>query len=77
VWQVIAIGRANLALTGIGLALGGNARAGMEDTLHLGPGRPTDGNLPLVERTVRLAKELGQSVADVRHTHEALGLARQ
>ena len=32
-WQVIAIGRANLPLTTIGLAMGGNARTGLEDTL--------------------------------------------
>ena len=32
IWQVIAIGRANLELTAMGLALGGNARTGMEDT---------------------------------------------
>ncbi|WP_432989822.1 3-keto-5-aminohexanoate cleavage protein [Dactylosporangium sp. CA-233914] len=76
VWQVIAVGRANLSLTGIGLALGGNARAGMEDTLHLGPGAPTKGNLPLVERAVRLAEDLGHTVADVAQTREALGLPR-
>jgi len=33
--QVIAIGRQNLELTAVGLALGGNARAGLEDTLYL------------------------------------------
>ena len=32
IWQVIAIGRANLELTAMGLALGGNARTGLEDT---------------------------------------------
>ncbi len=48
VWQVIAIGRANLKLTAIGLALGGNARAGLEDTLYLRRGEQSPGNLPLV-----------------------------
>jgi 3-keto-5-aminohexanoate cleavage enzyme len=76
VWQVIAIGRHNLALTAIGLALGGNARAGMEDTLQIGPGQPTKGNLPLVERAVRLAKDLGLEVADVSTTRETLGLVK-
>ena len=45
VWQVIAIGRANLELTAIGLALGGNARAGLEDTLYLRKGEQSPGNL--------------------------------
>src|SRR5271155_5564446 len=54
VWQVIAIGRSNLELTTIGLALGGNARAGLEDTLHLRKGEQSPGNLPLVQRAVTL-----------------------
>ncbi len=63
IWQVIAIGRANLALTGISLAMGGNARAGMEDTLYLGKGRPVQGNDPLVARAVALAKDLDHDIA--------------
>ncbi|WP_199440953.1 3-keto-5-aminohexanoate cleavage protein [Umezawaea beigongshangensis] len=35
IWQVIAIGRSTLELTAIGLALGGNAGAGLQDALHL------------------------------------------
>jgi 3-keto-5-aminohexanoate cleavage enzyme len=65
VWQVIAIGRSNLRLTMIGLALGGNARAGLEDTLYLGKGELAPGNLPLVERAVASARALGQPVATV------------
>ncbi|GAA3799761.1 3-keto-5-aminohexanoate cleavage protein [Amycolatopsis tucumanensis] len=74
VWQVIAIGRANLRLTAMGLALGGNARAGLEDTLYLRKGELSPGNLPLVERTVRLARELDLSVAGVEETARLLGL---
>jgi uncharacterized protein (DUF849 family) len=75
IWQVIAIGRANLALTAIGLALGANVRVGMEDTLHVERGVPAAGNLPLVERAVRLAVDLGRSVADVAGARSVLGLA--
>ncbi|HEX3829457.1 MAG TPA: 3-keto-5-aminohexanoate cleavage protein [Sporichthyaceae bacterium] len=74
VWQVIAIGRANLALTGIGLAMGGNARAGMEDTLYLGKGRPVQGNDPLVARAVALAKDLDHDIATVDETVKRLCL---
>lgn len=56
VWQVIAIGR-------IGLALGGNARAGLDDALYLRKGDTSPGNLPLVERSVELARALA-SVAE-------------
>ncbi|WP_262699577.1 MULTISPECIES: 3-keto-5-aminohexanoate cleavage protein [Streptomyces] len=74
IWQIIAIGRANLDLTAMGLALGGNARAGMEDTLYLRKGEQTRGNDPLVARTVRLAEALDRSVATVAETEALLGL---
>ncbi|MGW4336031.1 3-keto-5-aminohexanoate cleavage protein [Rhodococcus koreensis] len=76
IWQVIAIGRTNLELTAIGLALGGNARAGLEDTLYLGKGQLAEGSTPLVERAVRLAAELGHDIATVEQTYAALGLSR-
>lgn len=61
IWQVIAIGRANLALTAMGLALGGSARAGMEDTLHVRKGELVAGNRPLVARAATLGLWIGQS----------------
>ena len=74
IWQVIAIGRANLELTAIGLALGGNARAGLEDTLHLRKGEQSPGNLPLVQRAVDLAAALGHPPASVEETAALLRL---
>ena len=74
VWQVIAIGRANLRLTAMGLALGGNARAGLEDTLYLRKGELSPGSLPLVERAVRIAHDLDLSVAGVEETEQILRL---
>lgn len=75
IWQVIAIGRANLQLTAIGLALGGNARAGLEDTLHLGKGNLAKGNVPLVERAVALARHLDTAVASVEEAEKTLQLS--
>jgi uncharacterized protein (DUF849 family) len=74
IWQVIAIGRANLELTAIGLALGGNARAGMEDTLYLRKGELTPGNVPLVGRAVQLARDLDRAVASVTEAEALLRL---
>jgi uncharacterized protein (DUF849 family) len=74
IWQVIAIGRANLELTAIGLALGGNARAGMEDTLYLRKGELAPGNRPLVERAVQLARDLDRTVASAAEAEVLLGL---
>lgn len=75
IWQVIAIGRNNLPLTAMGIALGGNARTGLEDTLHLRRGELAEGNAPLVARTVRLAEDLDRGVATVAEARTALGLA--
>jgi 3-keto-5-aminohexanoate cleavage enzyme len=75
IWQVIAIGRRNLELTAIGLALGGNARAGLEDTLYLRKGEQSPGNQPLVERAVKIALDLDRSIAGVEEAEQILGLA--
>ncbi|MEU9823287.1 3-keto-5-aminohexanoate cleavage protein [Pseudonocardia alni] len=74
VWQVIAIGRRNLELTAMALALGGNARAGLEDTLYLRKGELSPGSLPLVRRAVDLARALDRPVAGVAETEAILGL---
>lgn len=76
IWQVIAIGRENLPLTAMGLALGGNARAGLEDTLHLRKGELSDGNLPLVERAVGIAASLDRPVLSSEEAARVLGLGK-
>lgn len=74
IWQVIAIGRANLELTAMGLALGGNARVGLEDTLYLRKGELAPSNLALVSRTVRLAHALDLPLASVEEAEAVLQL---
>lgn len=73
IWQVIAIGKANLELTAIALALGGNARAGLEDCLFIRKGVLAQ-NLALVERTAALARALDLQIADVAETEKRLAL---
>jgi 3-keto-5-aminohexanoate cleavage enzyme len=74
VWQVIAIGRANLAMTAMGLALGGNARTGMEDTLMLRRGQPASSNGELVERLVGVATAIERPPASVEEAEQRLSL---
>lgn len=74
VWQVIGIGRANLELTAVGLALGGNARTGMEDTLMLRRGVPATSNAELVERLVGIAHSIERETATVEQAEVALSL---
>jgi uncharacterized protein (DUF849 family) len=74
VWQAIAIGRANLPMTAIGLAMGGNARTGMEDTLMLRRGVPTRSNAELVQRLADVARALEREPATVQEVAETLHL---
>ncbi len=74
VWQAIAIGRWNLPMTAIGLAMGGNARTGMEDTLMLRRGVPADSNAQLVERLARVARSLERDIAAVAEVEGQLAL---
>jgi 3-keto-5-aminohexanoate cleavage enzyme len=70
VWQVIGIGRHNLPMTSIGLAMGGNARTGMEDTLMIRRGQPATGNGELT------AKALDRPPARVEQAVEILQIGR-
>jgi 3-keto-5-aminohexanoate cleavage enzyme len=74
VWQVIGIGRHNLQMTAIGLAMGGNARTGMEDTLMIRRGQPTTGNGELTERLAHTATALDRPLASVDQAVERLQL---
>ena len=58
VWQAIAIGRANLEMTTIAVAMGGNARTGLEDTLYIRKGELADNASLYVQR--HSWKEKGQ-----------------
>jgi 3-keto-5-aminohexanoate cleavage enzyme len=74
IWQVIAIGRPNLSMTTIGLALGGNARTGMEDTLMLRRGVPVTSNAELIKRLAAVATAMERPPASVSETEQLLSL---
>jgi 3-keto-5-aminohexanoate cleavage enzyme len=74
IWQVIGIGRANLQMTAIGLALGGNARTGMEDTLMVRRGEPARSNAQLVERLVGISRAIDREPAGVSEAEALLSL---
>lgn len=75
VWQVIAVGRKNLELSAMGLALGGNVRAGMEDCLYLRKGELAPNNDALVCRAVGLIDALDLQPAGVDDVRTTLCLA--
>jgi 3-keto-5-aminohexanoate cleavage enzyme len=61
-WSVAGIGRAQLPLATAAILLGGHVRVGLEDNIYYTKGVPAT-NAMLVERVVRLARELGREIA--------------
>lgn len=61
-WSVAGIGRAQLPLATAAIILGGHVRVGLEDNIYYSKGVLTS-NVMLVDRVVRLARELGREVA--------------
>jgi 3-keto-5-aminohexanoate cleavage enzyme len=74
-WQVIAIAKANLPITTIGLAMGGNARVGLEDTIYIRPKELATSNAQLVEQLVGVAKSMNLKPATVEEVIERLKLS--
>jgi 3-keto-5-aminohexanoate cleavage enzyme len=58
----------------MGLIMEGHVRVGFEDNIYLYPGVPARSNAELVEKAVRLAKELGREVASPDEARSMLGL---
>jgi len=71
--NVIAIGRAQLPLTTMGLAMGLNVRVGLEDNIRYSRDALARDNAQLVERTVRIARELQLEPATPDEARAILG----
>jgi len=72
--NVTSMGPTQLPMTTIGLAMGLNVRVGMEDNVYYRRGEPLQNNAQLVERTVRLARELDREPATPDEARQMLGL---
>ncbi|MFW5878427.1 MAG: 3-keto-5-aminohexanoate cleavage protein [Myxococcota bacterium] len=74
-WTVAGIGRHELPLSVMALAMGGNVRVGFEDNVFYEKGRLAKSNAELVARIARIAGELGRGTATPAEAREVLGLA--
>ncbi|MBL8266293.1 3-keto-5-aminohexanoate cleavage protein [Steroidobacter sp.] len=74
-WAAFGIGRQQMPMVAQSVLLGGHARVGLEDNLYLDRGVfATNGQL--VERAVRIIRDLGCEVATPDEGREILGLKR-
>jgi 3-keto-5-aminohexanoate cleavage enzyme len=62
-WTVAGIGRAQFPLAAVSIAMGGHVRVGMEDNLFLEKGVLAKSNAEMVDKAVRIARELGRPIA--------------
>ncbi len=72
-WSVAATGRMQLPMAVMAIVMGGHVRVGLEDNLYYRKGQLAT-NEELVARVVRIAGELGRSVATPAQARALLGL---
>jgi 3-keto-5-aminohexanoate cleavage enzyme len=72
--NISSMGRTQLPITTMAIAMGLHARVGMEDNVYYRKGELVKENAQLVERTVRLARELQREPATPDDVRKALGL---
>lgn len=72
--NVIGIGAAQTAMLTLGILMGHHVRVGLEDNCYYSGGELAKSNAQLVERIVRIAKELGRPIATPAQAREMLGL---
>ena len=73
-WSVAGVGRAQLPLATVALAMGGHVRVGIEDNIYYSKGRLAS-NDELVARVARIAEEVGRPLATPDEARRILGLA--
>ncbi|WP_459778576.1 beta-keto acid cleavage family enzyme [Photobacterium sp. R1] len=75
-WSALAIGKHQLPINAHTLLLGGHVRTGLEDNVYYHRGELANGNAQLVERIVRLSRELGREIASPDDARTMLGLTK-
>ena len=72
-WSAAGIGKAEMPLSAAAIAMGGHVRVGLEDNLYLPDGSQASNPL-LVEKIVRIAREVGRGIATPDEARALLGL---
>lgn len=75
-YTVAGVGRYEFSLAAAAIIDGGNVRVGLEDNVYISKGVLAKSNGELVEKVVRMAKELGREIATPAETRRILGLTK-
>jgi len=74
VYDISVMGEEQTLIGTLSIATGGNIRVGTEDWPFLRPGRKAKNNAEIVERIVRLSKEMGRDVATPDEARKILNI---
>lgn len=73
-WTGTGVGRAAFPMAATTIVMGGNVRVGFEDNIYLGRGEKARSNGELVEKVVRISRELGRDIASSAEARQILSL---
>jgi uncharacterized protein (DUF849 family) len=76
VWSAFGIGRMEYPMLAATFLLGGHVRVGLEDNLYISKGELARDNAQLVEKAVRILRDLGGEPATPQEAREILDLPR-
>lgn len=72
-WTVSGIGRSQVQMITMAIAMGGHVRTGLEDTIEFAKGVPAT-NKMLVERVINIANAVGRPIATTDEARQILSL---
>jgi uncharacterized protein (DUF849 family) len=73
-WSVLGAGRAQMTIGAIAVAMGGNLRVGLEDSLWIEPGKLAESNAQQVKQARQIIEGFGLEVASPDDAREFLAL---
>jgi len=73
-WSVLGAGRAQMQIAAMSVAMGGNVRVGLEDSLWIGPGQLAESNAAEVTKVRQIIEGLGAEIATPDEAREILSL---
>ena len=71
-----AVGKHEFPMVSLSIKLGGHARVGFEDNIYLSKGVIAESNSQLVEKVVKISRELGREIASPYDARIILGLRK-
>ena len=73
-FTVSGIGKSEFQMAALAIVAGGHVRVGFEDNVYISKGVLAKSNGELIEKVVRIAKELGREIANPSEARAILGL---